>query len=144
MSDGIFIWLQPLSSFFGGILSCGYLLTLYSCRYMKGNFLSRVSRVNVVYGDCFITSIFFFIVLWEIEFQVMWHTSSSFYQYYFGIFGFSLTMWRYRAFNLCVSLWDGCICIWRTSRCMYRIRGWFKFAGRLLVCVCVRSELLSN
>ena len=87
----------------------------------------------------------------------------------FWISGYSLTMWRYHEFNLCVSLWDGCICIRRTP-CMYLIGdsvivmvtlvecsslvtklimgmcGYlqFKFAGWLLVCVCTRSELVTE
>jgi hypothetical protein len=47
-------------------------------------------------------------------------------------------------YSTSASVYKMCIYIhWRTSRCIYCIGGWFKFAGRLFVCVRVCSELVS-
>ena len=102
--------------------------------------LSYLSHANIIYGDCFFLS-----YLRPME---DWVPSCITYVFrllsaLFWILWIQLELWRFvystsaTQYGMCVSVY------WRTSRSVYCIGGWFKFAGWLFVCVRVCSELVT-
>ena len=80
-------------------------------------------------------------VLWKTEFQVV-------YIHHPGlvccILNVADTIRTVKVSPTSATLCGMCISVrWRTSCCIYCIGGWFKFAGRLFVCVRVCSELVT-